>query len=277
MSGFRICALNEADAATITATTANSSYPATNLQDPSRTTFRTTDASANRKIYLTWADARRINFVALLRHNLTGSAAWRVELWSNADWTGAVEDSGSITAFDATLLGRMMTRAGVYDERLLGLKNSVYYTTALRTTIKSITITISDTGNADGYLEAVRCFTGEYLGLTRNAAFGAGCEWMEDAATRRRRSGALRTTARLAEQYRRWTLPMPPIDSADRALLSEISWYAGERKDMWLDMYPADATILGIENRGLVKFVARGRLAHVLPSHWQTDFTLEEA
>lgn len=277
MSGFRICALNVCDSATTTMTTANSSYPATNLQDPSRTTARTTSAAASREVLWTWASNQRINWLGLFRHNLTGSATITWTLYSADNWTSSVASSAALTAFDATDIGRMMAAEGVYAQRLRGLKNSVWYPGSTHTNVRSAKAVIQDTGNADGYLEFGRAFGGEYLGLTRNAAFGASCEWIEDAATRRRRSGALRTTARLAEQYRRWVLPMPPFDSADRALLSEISWYAGERRDMFFDMYPDDTTILGIENRGLVKFTGRGRLAHILPSHWQTDFTLEEA
>lgn len=277
MATMRLCALNVADTATATATTANSSYPASNLQSPLRgNVFRTTDASANRKIFLTWASAQTINFVALARHNLTGSAQWRVELWSNSDWTGSVEDSGSITAYDSSLWGALATSEGVYAANMRALKNSVYYTTALRTTIKSITITISDTGNADGYLEASRAFVGQYLGLTMNAAYGATMEWVEGADQMRMDSGSLRTLS-VVGPYRRWRLAVNTFGAADRKLLSDLARYAGPRRDMWFDMYPGDGTVLELEGRGVVKAVALGPFRHSLPAHWDTDLTLEEA
>lgn len=276
---MRLCALNVCDTATPSMTTADSAYPATNLQDPSRTEARTTSVAADREFKWTWASSQRINWMGLFRHNFTGAATIAWTFYSDAAWTTAISGatSGTITAFNATLLGRMMSAEGVYSQRLRALKNSVYEFAQVYTNVRSVKAVVNDGANADGHLAVGRAFGGEYLALDRSAAFGAGCEWVEEAERRRRRSGALRTTARLPEQFRRWSLPMPPVDSADRALLSELSWYAGERRDMFFSLYPGNGTILELENQGLVKFVARGRLAHIVPSHWQTDFTLEEA
>ena len=277
MATMRLCALNVADTATVTATTANSSYPASNLQSPLRgNVLRTTGVTANREIKLTWASNQTVNFVAIARHNWTASATWRVQLYSDDAWTTQIEDSGTVTAWDGSLLAAMATAEGAYATNLRCLKTSAYYCSALRTTARSIKITLNDTGNADGYLEASRAFVGQYLGLTRNAAYGASIEWAEGAEQMRMDSGSLRTLS-VVGPYRRWRLALNYFDAADRKLLSDLARYAGPRRDMWFDLYPGDGTALELEGRGVVKAVARGPFSHTLPAHWNTDLTLEEA
>jgi hypothetical protein len=277
MANIRLCSYNLVDIATNTGTTAAAGYPASNLALPTREDrFRTTDAASGREILGTLAANGRANFVALWRHNLTASATWRVRLWSNANWTGGpLYDSGTVTAFDSALLDSLAVAEGLSAENVLGLKMSVLYF-SLQTTVRSWTVTLNDTTNPAGYIEAPRLWVGEYLTpTTTNIAKGVSMAWDEETDQVRAASGTLRSISRVGP-FRRFRFALPLFEAADRKILSGIARHAGRRRDCFLSLYPGDGTALELENQALVKFDAAGELEHRLTAHWNTSLSAAE-
>ena len=277
MANLRIVANNATDLSTCTlsATTANSSYPVSNLTDPARgTLFRTTDATASREIKLTWSADVSVNTVALCRHNLTNSATWNIYVYSTTDWTGTpLWSATSLDAYDTSLLGANATYT---DADVRGLKNSVYYHSSTATTAQSLKIVISDTSNPDGYLEASRLFVGAYQSPALNPAFGAAMVWREDARQYRTDGGSLRTHY-VVQPWRELTLQMRYFAPADRLIWSDLFRYCGLRRDFWFSLYPADGTAKEIEGQGSFKFAETGAISHELPAHWLTSYRIAEA
>lgn len=272
---LRILAFNAADTATASATTANSSYPASNLQTASRDEeFRTTSAAAAREIKLTWASNQTVNVVAVCRWNLSISASLIYGLFSDTAWTTGLENSGSVNPFDAADFGTLATFAT--DAHIRTLKNSVWYPASTHTTVKSLKIQIDDTGNPDGYIAATRIFVGAYLPFSRDAAYGLTLDWTEGTEQVRMDSGALRSVA-VQPPYRRIRAQNRYVAAADRLLWSDAYRYDGLRRDLWVDIYPSDTTHLGVDHRGQFKFTSTAGISHDLPAHWSTSYTLEEA
>ena len=277
MANLRIVANNATDLSTCTlsATTANSSYPVSNLTDPARgTLFRTTDATASREIKLTWSADVSVNTVALCRHNLTNSATWNIYVYSTTDWTGTpLWSATSLDAYDTSLLGANATYT---DADVRGLKNSVYYHSSTATTAQSLKIVISDTSNPDGYLEASRLFVGAYQSPARNAAPGVTMEWAEDSRQYRTDGGSLRTHY-VVQPWRELDVQMRHFSAADRLIWSDLYRYCGRRRDFWFSLYPGDGTSAELENQGQFKFKSVAALSHDAPSHWLTSYTIAEA
>lgn len=274
MANVRLLARNLADTATITAVTAESAYPASNLALAARgSEFRTTDASANRQIKLTWGTSQRVDTIALCRHNLTDAATWKIYFYSDSAWTTSITSTADIDAFTASLLG---ANATITDANVRGLKSSVYYHSSVLTTVKSIIIEFDDAANADGYISATRLFVGEAQTVTRNAAYDAALEWAEDSQQARTLSGTLRSVA-LTPPYRRLALAFNHVPDGDYKTWSDVYRYCGRRADFWLDLYPGEGTTRDLEARGQYKFERWNALVHSVPGHYSTGFTAVEA
>lgn len=280
MANLRILAYNVADLATATFTgvTEDSSYPISNLADPSRgKVARTTTAAAAREFRVSWSADVSVNCVALCRHNLSTAATWAVTLYSGTAWTGSLASVSSPNPFPSGYLGtNIATLTEENDTGMRGIKNSAAYFSSTYTTVQSLKVSITDTANADGYIEASRLFVGVTQSPTLNPAFGAAMQWTEDARQMRMDSGTLRTFSRIP-RWRELTMEMRYFGVADRLIWSDLYQYAGLRKDFWFSLYPEDASAKELEGQGAFKFASMSAISHELPAHWLTAYTITEA
>lgn len=279
MANLRILANNAVDlsTATLSAVTADSNYPASNLANPLRSKVcRTTTDADGREFRVSWSADVSVNCVALCRHNLSDSAKWRVRTFSGTAWTGELQTTGAVTSdcYDGSLLG---ANASITDDDVRGLKNSVVYFGSTATTVQSASIYIDgDSSNPDNYFEASRLFIGTYQEVALNAAFGAQMAWLEDSRQIRSDGGSLRTFAR-GSPWRQIALEMRYFGLADRLIWSDLFRYCGLRKDFWFSLYPGAGDAKELENQGQFKFAAINGISHELPTHWLTSYTVVEA
>lgn len=265
---MRIIAPDLALLATLSCATANSLYPAANLITQLRgETLRTTGVSAQ-VIRATYAANQSVSAVALCRHNLTSAASWRVQLYSDAAWTTQVADSGTVTAFISTDPGLFDT---VTDATFKVLKNSVAWFSP--TTVRSVQITLTDAGNAAGYLEAARLFIGAYTDPGQNPDWGHTITW-DDPTTQSRTLGRSLLSQNNGDRTRSFNFPFTLLDVTPRNFLFDLMRVHGLERDFFISMWPGEAGRMEREHQGWVKITAAQGFARPMVNYYGTSLTL---
>jgi hypothetical protein len=156
MASFIIC---QPYSATITAASAASTMPASNLNKPQPTDVWRSTSLTSQYIEIDLGSAKAVTIVALMFTNLTSAATWRVQAGTT---TGVSNyDSGTVTAWAGA------TQNVDRPHALLDL-------TSASKTYRYWKITLTDASNPAGYFEAGRVVLANAFQPTRTYALGAG-------------------------------------------------------------------------------------------------------
>ncbi len=235
---MKLIADNQGDAATMTASPAvTASLPVTNLQTQPRASVMRTTSAADQEIKLSWAAARILSAVALVRHNLTSAATWRVQIYSDAAWTTLTYDSGAVAAAPGKALGDLSwgidpLGASVFTGWSYAF-SSLYFAPVAG---QSAIITLSDAGNPDGYMQASRLFVGAHIEPQYNPSYGFKLGWKENTVTTRTDGGSLRSDPTVP--YRTLSASLDWIAEEERASLLDALRQVGKRQDIWISVFP---------------------------------------
>lgn len=254
MAKLRLCAKNAFEFATLTASpAAETSLPVTNLQLPKRVRLWQSTSDAAQTIYATWGGTGYyLNHLALWRHNLESGSTRRVEIFSTADWTGtAAYDSGTAAAYDYASLGDLdfgvdPFGSSIFDAFHGQLFSLLYFP---RTLAVSVKITLTNTGNTAGFLQASYLHGGDYTELQVNARSG-GMGWKEKTSQEESDGGSPLVAPGIP--YREMPLDLATITAVDRPKVADMLRYAGMRKPVFAALYPGmggelerDHTVIG--------------------------------
>lgn len=242
---------NAADDATLSDGNSNilASLPEQNLQKSQRTKVVRTSNTSDLIINISWGGlAKFVSSTALMRHNLTSDSTWRVQLYADDNQSGAVEyDSGVVDAIPAKSLGDLdwgvdPLGASVFD----GWDDGNRFTTIWFTqvTAKSARITVSDSGNADGYLQASRLIMGISSEPIINVDFGLTSSWQEQTKQVRSEGGSLRSDTK--PQYRTFDMTMGNLSPGERSGFFENVRTVGLTQDFLVSVFP---TLGGAQER----------------------------
>ena len=181
---------NRIDDATLSGGSWTAGLPLNNLKARQITKVARTadDATASTKFLADLGEARHLLAFALINHNLSSLATWRIKLGStsggaeiyDSDWTSAWK-----LTFDSDMLewGDSGWWEGVADDDYLGAPFAAIHLMPGFLTARYVTIEISDTSNADTYIQIGRVFIGGGFWPGINAAHeGYGENW-EDLST----------------------------------------------------------------------------------------------
>jgi hypothetical protein len=277
MSYLRISHRNLADVATLGASPALvTALPVTNLQRAGRLPARTT-STADQTITGDWGSVQPVNVVALWRHNLSQLAEWRIELWEGANQTGTkVYDSGGVGG-DLIPLGDLrwgVDPLGVTVQRgwSIAYQSVIYFTTAYA---RSFKITLSDSGNTAGYLQACRLWIGEYWSPSDNFDYGATLSWQDDSTQSRTEAGTLRTDVGALSRVVNFALSWMP--AADRASLTDILREVGKVNEVFLSLYPEAGGSQERDYQVIGKFVSGHSSTHRSAARWSDQVSIAES
>ncbi|WP_143814585.1 hypothetical protein [Magnetofaba australis] len=253
---MRIVPENLADLATLTcAPTPLAEQPVTHLQDLRRQRMMRTVDTADHVITATWSAPQRISCIGLFGHNMRKSSAqWRVQLFSDSAWTTSVYDSGSIPMTVVKGFRALTWRVDAWRATIFSDRDSAFSVLWLDDShaIQSLRITLSDTTNPDGYLEAYRLLAGLHWQPTHGPAFGASLQVDDPTELTQTAGGTLAAVSRGAPT-RRLSLELRWMSrDADARRLIEMLSNQSKRKQMLLSLFPGagsgeeiDYTILG--------------------------------
>jgi hypothetical protein len=221
---------NLADAASVSGGAWNGTMPLSNLLDPviglaARTVD---DALASTQFDFDLGTNRTVRVLAMIAHNLSSGAVYRVRGSTAADFTATVYDSGWIGAWAGTYFApdvpwesplfwtstQTMTGLDGGQPSLIHLLPSDYIARYWR-------VEFNDQSNSDNYVQIGRLFAGRVFQPSANFDWGAGIGYVDDSTIEAAWSGA--------EYYDRRTVR--------RTVILRFGWLEdGEALQRMLDM-----------------------------------------
>lgn len=194
---------NRIDAATLTGGSWAAALPLNNLKTSQITQVARTsdDALASTKFSADLGTARSLRAFALVNHNLSQSALWKVKLGTTS---GGAEllDTGWVSvwqmAFDTDLLMWESPSwwIGIGSDEYLGHPFAAIQCLTDWYEARYVTIEIDDTTNPAGYVQIGRAMIAGGVMPTVNAAYGLRDSWKDYSSMQRAESGAAWPIAR---------------------------------------------------------------------------------
>lgn len=276
MANLRILYNNLADTATITASTSAASFPTTNMQaDIKGITWRSTSTVSN-TITINWAANQTIGVLAMPFTNLTNTATINTTFWSGQNGTGtSLYTTGTITAVPYNLVTWGTVATGVNAYSYGGGSAVRVYTPSILTTVQSITITLVDGSNAQGYMEVSRIICGTYWSPTYNTEFGLTIDYVDQSTQSRSQAGNIITDIGPIHKVLNFTLSY--LQKADRNMLLQIMKLNGMRNALFISLFPSDADIEKEFTYQIYgKLSSNATISHPMYSQYASSITIEE-
>lgn len=223
------------------------------LKSQARSEVARSSSAADQTITGNFAAASSVSCAVLWRHNLTAAGTWRLELFSATNQGGTtLYDSTATDAFTADPLESLIS---AYDplgaemgEFQQPAQHSVLWFSAV--TAASFRLTLSDSANPDGYLQASRLMMGAYWEPSQGANYGHQLQWIDDTPQVRTEGGTIRNP-RPRGPYRQMSFDFSQLTGADANALARLVARVGKRAEVFVSLYPTwgeqDNTYLNTE------------------------------
>lgn len=242
-----ISSTNYSDGGTLTVDDEVATLPASNLQDQQIVKiWRNTQTSA--QIDVDFGQQRIVDFMALIRHNIsqTGTIRWRLSAVS--DFSTTVYDSGTIDAWPVVEeFGTLPWGVFQWGGRLnpeVAAEYTISSFDVLTSAVQAryLRIDISDSLNADGYLQAGRLIAGPSYKPSVNYANGVQFEFVDESRVTKSRGG--QTFVDEVERYRvmRFELINLPENEMFGNVFNSIDRLRGVSKDILVIPQPAKSS-----------------------------------
>jgi hypothetical protein len=180
---------------------------------------RTTNAStSSTQVAIDLGQARVIRAVAIVRHNLSLNATWRVLLGTTSG-AGDVY-SGTLAAWSSSAFQTALATAGVDTGESERDGSLAMIVLPQSYSARHVKVEISDASNADGYVEIGRLFIGGGVVPQYNASYGLRDELIDLSTVTRSESGAPWPVRRRRLRQVRFVLPWLSLDEGE--LLQEV-------------------------------------------------------
>ena len=273
MSG-KLLGVSWTDDVTLTITSEAGTYVKANLQDlqPGRKWRSTT--TADQVITADLGGIKEITGFVLYSHNLSVESDITFEIadtisFSNITYTTTFKGVAPLYGYGTQALG--LYGIGGYSTEGIVQTFSTHWTTAAETG-QAIRVTISDSTNADGYVEVGRLKVGYAVDVPISPGYSMG--FSEQTTLTRTRGGALRSDNR--PSYRWATIDTTLMDENEETRIMDLFNDVGRSTDVLWTAFPSDnttrerrSTILGrVVSGGGSTITNEGSLA---------QFTIEEA
>ncbi len=187
---------NRASLATASGGSWESNLPVTNVTTPELAAVaRSTSASTSAtQIRLDLGSARSLRAFALVNHNLSAAAEWRVTLGTSSG--GAEVYNGSNVTWLSASFEAGLVAAGMEDAEYLRNGTPAIIVLPASYSARYVTLLITDTANSDGWVQVGRVFAGGGFIPTYNATYGLRDSWIDLSTVDQSESGAQWPTAR---------------------------------------------------------------------------------
>jgi hypothetical protein len=247
MSNMIISSTNYSDEATsISADSEVATLPVENLQDRQLVKVYRSDGDTDVEIDVDFGQGRIIDFVALIRHNIsqTGTIRWRLS--NVSDFATTQYDSGVIDAWPVveefgTLPWGVFSWGGRINPEVAA-QYQISSFTVLDSPVQAryLRINISDNDNADGYIEAGRLIAGPAYRPSTNYGFGVEIQFVDESRIVKSRGG--QTFVDEVERFRRIRFELQNLSEAEifGNVFNNIDRLRGVAKDILVIPQPDD-------------------------------------
>ncbi len=269
---------NRFDEAALSSGSWTAALPLANLQNRILAKLaRSTDAAnASTKFDTALTKSRAVKVVAVINHNLSAAALFRIRGADVSNFSVLLYDSGWIAAWPALYAtlsleweddnwwdGKML------DEDKTGYTWSLIHILPAATIARYWRIEFDDTTNAAGYVQAGRVFTAGQWQPVVNMSYGLSLGWETDTKTDKALGGAEYFDPRKAWRVARFNLDWMSIDEAlGRAF--EIDRRAGIDQEVLYIFDPADTV-------HMIRRAFIGRLRQLSPIEYPYLNTMRKA
>lgn len=171
--------------------------PVTNMLDPQITLVsRSSNAlTASTKVNIDLGSARTLRCFALVNHNLSSAAQWRVSLGTTSGGTDVY--AGSWTDVWSLTLEAGLSSLGIDDDQYQSKGFAAIQFLASYKTARHLTIEVDDTTNPDGYVQWGRVFAaGAFIPRAAQIIGAISRGWIDLSTSARAESGTKSSTAR---------------------------------------------------------------------------------
>lgn len=255
MSNMLISSTNYTDSATsITSDSEASGLLVTNLQDRQLVKVWRSDSDTTVQIDVNFGQGRIIDFIALIRHNISQNGTIRWRLSSVSDFATTVYDSGAVDAWPVveefgTLPWGVFSWGGFLNPEIAASYNiSSFAVLTTPVVAQYLRIDIVDAGNADGYLQAGRLICGPSYRPSVNMAYGFDVQFVDESRVTKSRGG--QTFIDEVERFRRIRFDLINIPEAEifSNVFNNIDRLRGIAKDILVIPQPDDPTTWTTQN-----------------------------
>lgn len=262
MTNARMVFKNQFDGANIVSVTSEA-ISVDNLQDQSPgKVWRSTSAVAQVITIDLWSN-KQINCLALFNINATTSGTIRIK--------GGVDPTFAVNLYDQT---HTLIDTGLDFDESESYAYSLIYLTA-STLARHWQLTITDTGNPDGYVEAGRLVMGEYLEPTANMNYGFKTDVVDRSVVTRTRGGVWRSDTRVP--YRKVSASFSWLTTSEASDLIRAKMLRGRRYDVLFCGYPLESSVRERDNTVLGVMAEWSANTHDSLNYNSVSFSVEES
>lgn len=284
MANLRIVHNNATDrAATLVASTTAGSLAASNLQTNLKSeVWRSTSTTST--LTLTWANAETLACVALPLCNLTSAATIRAQCYTNTGDASPVLDTGAALACPTSAsYGNDYGVTGANNAFVRGGANTFAYGGGAyagvwfnAVAVKKVVITITDTTNPDGYIEASRLVVGTYWTPERNVAYDSPKVTVVDSSKNERSEAGDLITDR-GIMFRRLEFDLAVMTNADRDSMWRILRKNGMSIPVFVSITPESTDVVDEQIFSIYgKLSAASSLQYKFLGQYATALQIEE-
>ena len=247
MSNMIISSTNYSDQATsISASSEVATLPIENLQDRQLVKVYRSDGETDVTIDVDFGQGRILDFVALIRHNITQTGTIRWRLSNASDFSTVAYDSGVVDAWPVveefgTLPWGVFSWGGRINPEVAA-EYQISSFTVLDSPVQAryLRIDISDDNNTDGYIEAGRLIAGPAYRPSTNYGFGVEVQFVDESRIVKSRGG--QTFVDEVERFRRIRFELQNLPEAEifGNVFNNIDRLRGVAKDILVIPQPDD-------------------------------------
>ena len=274
---------NQIDSATFSGGSWLTTLPLTNIRD--RRLGKVARSSSAAEVHTTFdidlTGTRLLRVIALVAHNFSTAATYRIRTSATADFAAAVSDSGWVDVwpvvypFGTLPWGSPNFWTGKYSEdEIAGYTASLVYILSSTISARYIRVEISDTSNAAGYVQIGRVFAGDGWQPVRNIVYGASLAWESRTTVQESLSGAEYFDERRSFRVARFELPVMSQAEA-MANAFEIQRSAGVNKEV-LFVWDPDDTVHALRRQFLGRLRTLSAIENPGPDRWRSPFEIKE-
>lgn len=214
---------NRFDEATLTGGSWSATLPRANLQDRRiKKLARTADAALlSTQFDIALTKSRAVKVLALVNHNLSAAALYRITSAEDSGFATLVSDSGWLDAWPSVYATLSLEwedanwwDGTMLDEDKIGYTWTIVYILSPVTSSRYWRVEINDTANAAGYVQIGRVFMSGQWQPTYNMAYGDSIRFETKTEIAETPGGTEYFDSRPARRIQRFTLPKMSIDEA---------------------------------------------------------------
>lgn len=257
--------------------------PLTNLQDRrlGRVARSISQAEAHTTFDAEWPATRLFRVIALVSHNLSIDAQYRVRLSIESDFATTVADSGwrdvwpIVFPLGALPWGAPNWWSGKFAAAdIASAKNTLTYILPRSMNARYIRVEISDELNTAGYVQIGRVFAADGWQPVRNIIYGASLSWESRTEVQEALSGAEYFNIRPAPRIAKVELAQMSQDEAMSAAF-DMQRRMGVHDEV-LFVWDPDDTAHALRRQFLARLRVLSAIENPGPDRWRTPFEIKE-